>query len=294
MSTIGTRLREERLSLGKSQRNFAVIAGVSLRAQGSYERDESRPDAGYLAAIAGFTDINYIITGERALKDALKTDMTTAFKTAAAKHESACARLSGMLGQIANGQDDSAPVDSLTQIEAAVREMGAVFNTVTRMEEPTAIGGLLTKALDILHEELDSADAGTMPAPARCRFAVTAVEDALRDFAGDGPAFDTVRENAMRQAARITARYEREKTHNVVRKEKKSDARPIKRGLLKSCMVALANFEKKHGYHFRAKDRARIVDELYHIYQERRQGPTETTDAIDDRDIIRLTDYLRS
>lgn len=65
-STIGARLRAERESLSLSQEAFANKAGVHRRTQVNYEADERRPDADYLAAIAGFgADIAYIVTGIR-------------------------------------------------------------------------------------------------------------------------------------------------------------------------------------------------------------------------------------
>jgi transcriptional regulator with XRE-family HTH domain len=64
--SIGTRLREERLRLGKSQDEFAHLAGVQRRAHIRYEQDERVPDAAYLAAIAAAgADVTYILTGRR-------------------------------------------------------------------------------------------------------------------------------------------------------------------------------------------------------------------------------------
>ncbi|MBS4016776.1 MAG: helix-turn-helix transcriptional regulator [Dechloromonas sp.] len=66
--TIGARLRVERERLQLSQEAFANKAGVHRRTQVNYEADERRPDADYLAAIAGFgADIAYIVTGSRGL-----------------------------------------------------------------------------------------------------------------------------------------------------------------------------------------------------------------------------------
>lgn len=67
MSTIGVRLKEERVRMGISQEDFAALAGVQRRAQGSYERDQRTPDAAYLAAAAGHgVDVQYVLTGRRA------------------------------------------------------------------------------------------------------------------------------------------------------------------------------------------------------------------------------------
>jgi transcriptional regulator with XRE-family HTH domain len=70
MELIGERLRSERVRLGKSQDDFAVLGGVQRRSQGSYERGERYPDAQYLAAIAKEgADIFYVVTGARTLSE---------------------------------------------------------------------------------------------------------------------------------------------------------------------------------------------------------------------------------
>jgi len=64
--SIGTRIKEERLRLGKSQEELAACAGVQRRAQIRYEQGEREPDAGYLRAIAAHgADVLYILTGRR-------------------------------------------------------------------------------------------------------------------------------------------------------------------------------------------------------------------------------------
>lgn len=64
VDTIGVRLRAERERLSLSQDAFAKKAGVHRRTQVNYEADERKPDAAYLAAIAGFgVDIAYVVTG---------------------------------------------------------------------------------------------------------------------------------------------------------------------------------------------------------------------------------------
>ena len=66
MASIGDRLREERLRLGKNQPEFAALGHAAKRSQIRYESGEKSPDAEYLAGIveAG-ADVHYIITGER-------------------------------------------------------------------------------------------------------------------------------------------------------------------------------------------------------------------------------------
>lgn len=62
----GECLREERGRLGLKQEEMAQIGGVTRNTQGSYERDERRPDTGYLKALhAVGLDIFYVVTGER-------------------------------------------------------------------------------------------------------------------------------------------------------------------------------------------------------------------------------------
>ena len=63
---IGARLKEERERLGMSQPQFAGLGEVSKRAQITYEKGESTPNADYLAAVAKVgADVQYIVTGVR-------------------------------------------------------------------------------------------------------------------------------------------------------------------------------------------------------------------------------------
>ncbi|RKU01957.1 transcriptional regulator [Burkholderia sp. Nafp2/4-1b] len=67
MSTIGSRLREERLRIGLSQEEFAAVGGVLRRAQSNYESDERSPDARYLTAVAELgVDVLYVLRGIKA------------------------------------------------------------------------------------------------------------------------------------------------------------------------------------------------------------------------------------
>jgi transcriptional regulator with XRE-family HTH domain len=53
-------------SLGLKQEELAQIGGVNRNTQGSYEKDERRPDSAYLSAIAAAgIDVLYVITGVR-------------------------------------------------------------------------------------------------------------------------------------------------------------------------------------------------------------------------------------
>ena len=64
MSSIGSRLREERERLGHSQSDLAELGGTQRKSQFNYETDARRPDADYLAAIAASgVDVLYVLTG---------------------------------------------------------------------------------------------------------------------------------------------------------------------------------------------------------------------------------------
>jgi transcriptional regulator with XRE-family HTH domain len=66
MSTIESRLREERDKLGLNQTDFAKLVGQSRGSQAYYERDERAPDARYLSALAAIgIDVMYILTGNK-------------------------------------------------------------------------------------------------------------------------------------------------------------------------------------------------------------------------------------
>ncbi|MBG6247323.1 MULTISPECIES: helix-turn-helix domain-containing protein [Symbiopectobacterium] len=66
MSTIGSRLREERDKLGMNQTDFAKLGGQSRGSQAYYERDERSPDARYLSTLSRLeVDVLYVLTGRR-------------------------------------------------------------------------------------------------------------------------------------------------------------------------------------------------------------------------------------
>ncbi len=65
-STIGSRLREERIKLKMTQHHFGSVGGVNTDAQYKYERGVRIPKADYLANIHSLgVDIHYIVTGNR-------------------------------------------------------------------------------------------------------------------------------------------------------------------------------------------------------------------------------------
>ncbi|MFW9082951.1 helix-turn-helix domain-containing protein [Pseudomonas sp. P2758] len=67
-STIGSRLREERVTLKMTQQHFGAVGGVNFDAQYKYERGVRIPKADYLANINSLgVDIYYITTGNRSV-----------------------------------------------------------------------------------------------------------------------------------------------------------------------------------------------------------------------------------
>lgn len=66
MKDLGSRLKEERKSLGLSQQEFGAIGGVEANAQGKYESGERIPRSDYLAALGKHgVDILYVLSGDR-------------------------------------------------------------------------------------------------------------------------------------------------------------------------------------------------------------------------------------
>jgi transcriptional regulator with XRE-family HTH domain len=66
MNHLGSRLKEERKTLGLSQQDFAAIGGVEANAQGKYESGERTPRSDYLAALGvKGVDVLYLLSGRR-------------------------------------------------------------------------------------------------------------------------------------------------------------------------------------------------------------------------------------
>jgi len=66
MNHLGSRLKEERKTLGLSQQEFAAIGGVEANAQGKYESGERAPRSDYLAALGvKGVDVLYLLSGRR-------------------------------------------------------------------------------------------------------------------------------------------------------------------------------------------------------------------------------------
>lgn len=66
MNHLGSRLKEERKTLGLSQQEFAAIGGVEANAQGKYESGARTPRSDYLAALGvKGVDVLYLLSGRR-------------------------------------------------------------------------------------------------------------------------------------------------------------------------------------------------------------------------------------
>jgi phage repressor protein C with HTH and peptisase S24 domain/DNA-binding XRE family transcriptional regulator len=64
---ISTRLKKERIRLGRTQEEFAAFAEVTRQTQSKYEKGERTPDAIYLFNLSQYgLDAQYVITGVRA------------------------------------------------------------------------------------------------------------------------------------------------------------------------------------------------------------------------------------
>lgn len=67
-STIGKRIREERLRLEMTQQELVAAGGFQADAQYKYESSIRFPKADYLAGVAeDGADVSYIITGKRSI-----------------------------------------------------------------------------------------------------------------------------------------------------------------------------------------------------------------------------------
>lgn len=68
MSSIGERLRDERVRLGFSQGELGAAAGVTKNTQLLYESDKRSPKADYLLALHGIgVNTHFVLTGSRSI-----------------------------------------------------------------------------------------------------------------------------------------------------------------------------------------------------------------------------------
>ncbi|CDH19948.1 conserved hypothetical protein [Xenorhabdus bovienii str. kraussei Quebec] len=88
MSTIGSRIKEERERLGLSQTDFANLTGYSSHVQATYEYDQTIPEGVYLQKIAKHgCDTLYIVTGHKERSINLSTDEQVLVKKYRAMNE---------------------------------------------------------------------------------------------------------------------------------------------------------------------------------------------------------------
>lgn len=79
MSSMGERIKKERIRLGLSREEAAAEGDIHLNVQGRYERNESVPSAAYLEALSLVgMDVNYVITGVRASAGPINKTLLTA------------------------------------------------------------------------------------------------------------------------------------------------------------------------------------------------------------------------
>lgn len=114
--SIGERLREEREALGKTQGEFAAVAGAAnvpgatRQSQAKYEKGLAAPSAAYMAAIAATgADVLYILTGKRGgvVLDAGERQLLTLFKDASkeVRHAALGALLGAKAGATQTARD---------------------------------------------------------------------------------------------------------------------------------------------------------------------------------------------
>ncbi|MGO2149101.1 XRE family transcriptional regulator [Halomonas sp.] len=73
MSSLGMRLREERVRLGFSQTELGDIAGITKNTQMLYESEKRSPKADYLSALhAVGVNTHYVLTGNRSISSNVK------------------------------------------------------------------------------------------------------------------------------------------------------------------------------------------------------------------------------
>lgn len=94
---LGERLREERRRLGLTQEQAATAGGVRKQAQLKYEKGETTPDAGYLAAAAliGF-DVLYVLTGKAAPIEPEEGELLAAYRRGSPELRAAALRMLGV------------------------------------------------------------------------------------------------------------------------------------------------------------------------------------------------------
>lgn len=102
MCGIGDRLKEERLRLGLSQKEFAELCGIKVRAQINYEKNERSPDARYLIESGKIgVDIGYLFSGNRTLQSE-KGHLSSLAESYVSINDKEMLELSIMISRISN------------------------------------------------------------------------------------------------------------------------------------------------------------------------------------------------
>ena len=100
--TIKDRLKEERGRLGFNQPDFAALAGRTKKTMIDYEKGTTCPDANFLAAIAAVgADVQYIVTGKRAISEAMESQISEPNKDIPAE----ISQLLSLCDQLIKGQE---------------------------------------------------------------------------------------------------------------------------------------------------------------------------------------------
>lgn len=113
MSSLGSRLREERQRLCLSQKDFSGLGGVQVNAQGKYESDQRIPNARYLTAIsAKGIDVLYVVTGDRtplsiACLDPQEQDILRSYRALDPTSQDVLEKLSKILYRAVTGWPES-------------------------------------------------------------------------------------------------------------------------------------------------------------------------------------------
>ena len=107
MSTFGSRLRDERNRINKTQPELSEIGGVRTNTQGNYEKDKKSPTVDYLLRIgeAGI-DVMYLLYGVRAAMTASQrvTDLLEVITQLAPEQQAMSFAMMTILRRTSEGQ----------------------------------------------------------------------------------------------------------------------------------------------------------------------------------------------
>lgn len=156
MTSVGSRLREERKRLKIAQIKFAALVGIDRKTQYLYENDERQPDSDYLAKIAKFgIDILYVITDQRTPGH----DLIKAVRTKYGPHL-ALAELAESIERIEEAEAAAGRAKTRDDLERWASAIAAVeegLSQTGRRLEPASKAELILAAYDLLEEDSSSA-----------------------------------------------------------------------------------------------------------------------------------------